>query len=125
MAKTNGGNNGAGTSGDGENGDAPLIDLNEMSKQLYETWGPEKSLKAFVHFPANTFPGQDKALADNTHFSTYGAYELAKCVANGIMRSGISLATGLDADALYYPVVFEKFYWPMSGFVGTVKPDGN
>ncbi|HEY1202128.1 MAG TPA: rhamnogalacturonan acetylesterase, partial [Niastella sp.] len=103
----------------------PLIDLNAMSKTLCEAWGPEKSIKAFVHFPANTFPGQDKALADNTHFSTFGAYELAKCVANAIMNSGISLATALDPDALYDPVVFEKFYWPMSGFVGSTKPDGN
>ncbi|MCS3798809.1 rhamnogalacturonan acetylesterase [Niastella sp. OAS944] len=103
----------------------PLIDLNAMSKTLYEAWGPEKSIKAFVHFPANTFPGQDKALADNTHFSTFGAYELAKCVANAIMSSDISLATALDPDALYDPVAFEKFYWPMSGFVGSTKPDGN
>ena len=30
-------------------------------------------------FPAGSFPGQDKPLADDTHFSAYGAYELAKC----------------------------------------------
>ena len=36
----------------------PLIDLNAMSKTLYEAWGEEKSVKAFVHYPANTFPGR-------------------------------------------------------------------
>jgi hypothetical protein len=99
-----------------------------MSKTLYEAWGPEKSLKAFVHFPANTFPGQDKALADNTHFSTYGAYELARCVATGIMNTGTPLAFALYRNMLFdpaHPDPVEKFYWPMSGFVGTVKPDGN
>lgn len=106
----------------------PLIDLNAMSKTLYEAWGPEKSLKAFVHFPANTFPGQDKALADNTHFSTYGAYELARCVATGIMNTGTPLAFALYKHMLFDPAKpdeFGTFYWPMSGFVGSVKPDGN
>lgn len=106
----------------------PLIDLNAMSKTLYEAWGPEKSIKAFVHFPANTFPGQDNALADNTHFSTYGAYELARCVARGIMNSGTPLAFAMYRNLLFdpaHPDPVEKFYWPMSGFVGTTKPDGN
>ena len=37
-----------------------LIDLNAMSKTLYESLGDAGTLKAFVHYPANTFPGQDK-----------------------------------------------------------------
>ena len=48
-----------------------LIDLNAMSKTLYEAWGPVNSLKAFVHYPANTFPGQTTELKDDTHFNTY------------------------------------------------------
>ena len=36
----------------------PLIDLNAMSKILFEAMGPEGTLHAFVHYPANTFPGQ-------------------------------------------------------------------
>ena len=46
----------------------PLIDLNAMSKTMYEAWGPQESIKAFVHFPANTYSGQTKELKDNTHF---------------------------------------------------------
>jgi lysophospholipase L1-like esterase len=106
----------------------PLIDLNAMSKILYEAWGPDKSLKAFVHYPANTFPGQDKALADNTHFSPYGAYALAKCVAGGIVNSGLPLAYALYRNISFdpaHPDPVERFYWPQSGFVGTLKPDGN
>jgi hypothetical protein len=37
-----------------------------------------RTKKALVHYPANTYPGQNEPLADNTHFNTYGAYELAK-----------------------------------------------
>lgn len=53
-----------------------LIDLNAMSKTMYEAWGPQESIKAFLHFPANTFPGQTGALSDNTHFTPFGAYQI-------------------------------------------------
>lgn len=70
----------------------PLIDLNAMSFQLFNAMGPEGTLKAFVHFPANSFPDQPKPLADNTHFTVYGALELAKCVVLGIRQSHLPLA---------------------------------
>ena len=75
-----------------------LIDLNEMSKTLFEAMGPEGTLKAFVHFPANTFPDQPEELKDNTHFTNYGAYELARCVVKGIRESGLPLASAVIKD---------------------------
>ena len=33
---------------------------------------------------ANTFPNQDKALRDDSHFNAFGAFELARIVADGI-----------------------------------------
>ncbi|MHB1700976.1 MAG: rhamnogalacturonan acetylesterase [Acidobacteriaceae bacterium] len=75
--------------------DVPLIDLNAMSKTLFEAMGPQGTLKAFVHYPANTFPGQTKALADNTHFNSYGAYEIAKCIVLGIQQDKLPLAQDL------------------------------
>jgi len=68
-----------------------LIDLNAMSKTLFEAMGPEGTLKAFVHYPANSFPGQDKPLADDTHFTSYGAYELARCVVEGMKNAKLPL----------------------------------
>jgi lysophospholipase L1-like esterase len=70
----------------------PLIDLNAMSKTLFEAMGPEGTLKAFVHYPANTFPDQNRPLADNTHFNSYGALELAKCIVQSIREQHLSLA---------------------------------
>jgi lysophospholipase L1-like esterase len=61
-----------------------LIDLNAMTTILFNALGEEPSKKAFVHYPANSYPGQDKALADNTHFNPYGAYEIAQCIILGI-----------------------------------------
>lgn len=75
-----------------------LIDLNAMSKIFYEALGPEKSKLAFAQYPANTFPGQDKELKDNTHFNEYGAFELARCVAEAIRKSDLPLAKQVIED---------------------------
>lgn len=113
----------------GREENVPVIDLNAMSKILYEAWGPETSLKAFVHFPANTFPNQPKELKDNTHFTSYGAYELAKCIVNGIKQNVPSLAKYLKPNLPLFnpahPDAVEKFNLPMSSFISLMKPDGN
>ena len=51
----------------------PVIELHDMTRDFFEALGYEGSKKSLVHYPANTFPGQDKPLADNTHFNPYGA----------------------------------------------------
>lgn len=106
-----------------------VIDLNAMSKTMYEALGPEKSIKAFVHFAANTYPNQPNDVKDNTHFSTYGAYELAKCVVNGIRQNVPQLAKYLKKDLPKFdpakPDDFAKWELPASSFVGMTKPDGN
>ncbi|MCJ8165945.1 GDSL-type esterase/lipase family protein [Pontibacter sp. E15-1] len=106
-----------------------VIDLNAMSKQFYEAMGPENSKKAFVHYPANTFPGQDKALEDNTHFSTYGAYQLARGIVEGIKSNNLKLAAYLREDVRPFdpahPDAFANWALPQSPDVTAVKPDGN
>jgi lysophospholipase L1-like esterase len=106
-----------------------LIDLNAMSKTLYEAWGDAGSIKAFVHYPANTFPGQDKELKDNTHFNPYGAYELAACIISSIRKQNLPLAGFIRKEMPAFnpakPLAAEKFYWPQSAFVTASKPDGN
>ena len=69
----------------------PFIDLNGMTKIFYEALGPENSKKAFVIYPANSFPGEPNALNDNTHFNSYGAYELAKCIIEGIKGNNLGI----------------------------------
>ena len=107
----------------------PLIDLNAMSKQFYEALGPEDSKKAFVHYPANTYPGQEKALADDTHFNPYGAYELAKCVVQEIRNKKMELSKVLiDKLPVFDPAKPDKwsdFRWYESPSASLLKPDGN
>jgi lysophospholipase L1-like esterase len=106
-----------------------VIDLNAMSKTLYEAWGPVTSVKAFVHYPANTFPNQKEELKDNTHFNPYGAYELAACIVSSIRKQNFPLAKFVRKDVPLFdpakPLALEKFYWPQSASMGSVKPDGN
>jgi lysophospholipase L1-like esterase len=73
-----------------------LIDLNAMSKTLFETLGPEGSIKAFMHYPANAYANQPKAIDDDTHFNSYGAYELARCIVHGIREANLPIAKFLD-----------------------------
>ena len=73
-----------------------LIDLNAMSKTLFEAMGPEGTTKAFMHYPAGSFPGQTAAIEDNTHFNSYGAYELARCIVHGIREADLPLTKFLD-----------------------------
>jgi lysophospholipase L1-like esterase len=75
-----------------------LIDLNAMSKTLFEALGPDGSMKAFMHYPANAFPNQTEAISDDTHFNKYGAYELARCVAHGIRAAKLPIAKYLVKD---------------------------
>ena len=107
----------------------PLIDLNAMSKQFYEAMGPENSKRAFVHYPANTFPGQDQALADDTHFNPYGAYELAKCVVQAIRQNKLEpekfLIDGLQNFDPAHPDPVKNFHWFESPAANLLKPDGN
>jgi len=107
----------------------PLIDLNAMSKVFYEAMGPENSKKAFVHYPANTYPGQDKALADETHFNPYGAYELTRCIVASIIQNNYELKKYLiDPVTIFDPVhpdARNDFHWYESPSLNLIKPDGN
>ncbi|MBO4850158.1 MAG: rhamnogalacturonan acetylesterase [Prevotella sp.] len=107
----------------------PVIDLNSMTRTFFETLGYEDSKKALVHYPANTYPGQDKALADNTHFNPYGAYEVAKMVVMGMRQLGLPVVKGLRPDWQDYdpsrPDDPATFIWHPAKALDTKKPDGN
>lgn len=63
----------------------PFIDLHALSTKLYETLGPEKSGALFK-------PG------DGTHHSNYGAYEVARCVVEGLRATHLPLVKSLAED---------------------------
>ncbi len=91
-----------------------LIDLNAMSKTLYEAIGPANIGKAFQ---------------DGTHHNGYGSYELAKCVIVGIQEAKLDLAKYVAEDWQGFdpghpdPIASVKI--PASAAYSDVKPLGN
>ena len=94
----------------------PLIDLNAMSKPLYEAWGVEASKRAF-------------APNDNTHHNNYGSYELAKCIVEGIRSSKPGIVKYLVNDVPRFdpgrPDPFDGFKVPASPLATGTKPPGS
>lgn len=111
-----------------EKENVPLIELNGMTAKLYEAMGTEGSKKAFVHYPMGSFPGQDSKLEDNTHFNPYGAYQIGKCVIEGMRGAAPGLFSHVVDFESYDPSnpdVVEAFYWAPAPFCEVAKPDGN
>lgn len=107
----------------------PVIELHDMTRTFFETLEYENSKKALVHYPANTFPGQDKPLADNTHFNPYGAYEIAKMVVMGMKQLNLPIVKYLRSDWKDFnpaqPDDYNMFVWYNSVKQDVTKPDGN
>jgi lysophospholipase L1-like esterase len=106
-----------------------VIELHDMTRTFFETLGFENSKKGLVHYPANTFPGQDKELADNTHFNPYGAYEVAKMIVMGMKELNLPIVKYLRDHWVDYspaqPDDFNQFVWYPAVLIDTLKPDGN
>lgn len=95
---------------------APLIELDAMSKKFYESLGTEKAKTAFKE-------------GDATHHNNYGSYELAKMVVEGIKAGKTGLAKYLKKDLPPFdpsrPDAPESFSIPASPLATDVKPLGN
>ena len=106
----------------------PVLELHAMSLKLYRALGPANSKKAFVHFPAGTFPGQARDLADDTHHSNYGAYQLARCLVQEIREKLPDLTRKLRRPDLSFdpsaPDAFHEVAIPNSPGLGK-KPEGD
>lgn len=93
----------------------PLIDLNAMSKTLYEALGREGSGRLF-------------AGSDTTHHSDYGSYELAQCIVLGIEQDRLPITKYLKANLPRFdpahPDLFEQFDIPPDPNFTTIKPYG-
>ena len=107
----------------------PLIELHEMTRTFFETLGVEESKRALVHYPAKTYPGQQTAFEDNTHFNPYGAYEISKMMVEGMTSLSLPIVKYIRLDYHSFspsnPDDWKTFHWNDAPFVDIVKPDGN
>jgi lysophospholipase L1-like esterase len=110
-----------------------LIDLNAMSKTMFEAMGKDGADHAFMKFKAGSYPGVERDISDTTHFNNYGAYELARCVVQGIRDDKLTIARFLDPAVPAFNAAkfdaFEKFslpYTPMQKTEDTTRiPQAN
>jgi lysophospholipase L1-like esterase len=95
-----------------------LIDLERMSIAFYEALGPARAPLAF------SAGGRDV-----THTDNYGAYELAKCVVQGIRDAHLPLAAQIAADFPGFdpakPDAPAEFHLAASPLRSDVPPRGN
>ena len=107
----------------------PLIELHEMTRVFFETLGVDESKRALVHYPAKTYPGQQTAFEDNTHFNPYGAFEISKMIVEGMKLLNLPMVKYLRTDYISFspsvPDDWRSFHWNDAPFVDIVKPDGN
>ncbi|MEO7530615.1 MAG: glycosyl hydrolase family 28 protein [Sediminibacterium sp.] len=92
----------------------PLIDLHTSSQALIEQHGVEGSKKLFLWMDAKHFKAAPDGKKDDTHFSEYGASQMASLVCAEIKQKNIPLAKYLKISAHPEKMVYElpKIYQP-------------
>jgi len=74
----------------------PLLDLHKKSGELIAELGVEKSKDIFVHVEPGVYEKHPQGIQDDTHFSKYGAAEIARLVINQIKDSMPELAAYIN-----------------------------
>lgn len=96
----------------------PLIDLNAQSVRFYQALGKARAPLAF----------NDNG-KDATHHDNYGAWVLARIVAEGVRTSGLPLARLLRLDLpafdAAHPPAPESFRLAASGASSAIRPSGS
>ncbi len=92
----------------------PLIDLHRSSQALIEAHGVEGSKKLFLWIDPKHFKTAPEGRKDDTHFSEYGASQMASLVCNEMRQKNIPLAKYLKPSAHPEKLAYElpKIYQP-------------
>jgi lysophospholipase L1-like esterase/predicted GH43/DUF377 family glycosyl hydrolase len=76
----------------------PLIDMHRRSEAVIKNLGAEVSKKLFLILKPKEHPNYPDGIEDNTHFSAFGAEQMARAAADGIREAKIKLAKYLMKD---------------------------
>ena len=92
----------------------PLIDLHQSSQKLIESQGVEGSKKLFLWMDAKHFAAAPDGKKDDTHFSEYGAAQMASLVCDELKAKNIGVARYLKRSAHPEKYAYElpKVYRP-------------
>lgn len=78
----------------------PLLEMHDLTLELERAYGVEGSKKLHLWIPANTYARKPAGWEDNTHFSEYGAEQVAALVAFELRRLRLPLAAWLKPTEL-------------------------
>ena len=76
----------------GRKHNVPVIDLDQMSRELFQRLGPDGSKFLFMQIEEGENPIYPDGIHDNTHFNAYGARHIAELVLQGIQDLNLELA---------------------------------
>jgi len=110
----------------------PLIDMHRKSEAVLIKFGAEDSKSLFLQLKPKAHPNYPNGVEDNTHFSAFGAEQMARAAADGIAETKIGLAkylikeTGEDFRSRLLPTNYENGfrldgYWVWCG--SSIKGD--
>ncbi|MCL4694744.1 MAG: rhamnogalacturonan acetylesterase [Candidatus Hydrogenedentes bacterium] len=71
--------------------ETPLIDLHRLTRERFESIGPERTRDLFLYLEKGESPNYPDGKADGTHLCTEGAYEISGLVAGAILETGLPL----------------------------------
>ncbi len=77
----------------------PVIDLDKMSRELYQQMGPERAKLMFMELDSAEHPNYPVGRHDNTHFNEFGARRIAELVLNDMKRQHLALAEHIVRQA--------------------------
>jgi PelA/Pel-15E family pectate lyase len=77
----------------------PVIDLDKMSRELYQQMGPDRAKWMFMELDSAEHPNYPVGRHDNTHFNEFGARRIAELVLNEIKRQHLPLAEHIITGA--------------------------
>jgi DNA sulfur modification protein DndE len=84
-----------------------LIDVEKASRAIIQQEGPEGAKKLFLHYPVGIFKKFMKGVADDTHFSPYGATRISNLVAEAMAKSTEHLKSFLKKSIFTQKYLFE------------------
>jgi len=87
----------------------PLLELENLTRSLVRGLGPEGSRAVYLHFEPGEHPGLPEGLHDDTHFSEYGARQVAILAAREMARLELPFARYLDLGHADPPEVGARF----------------
>lgn len=77
----------------------PLIDMERKSSEVLTKFGAEDSKNLFLQLKPKAHPNYPNGVEDNTHFSAFGAEQMARQAAIGVAETKIGLAKYLIKDS--------------------------